>query len=300
MDETGTKRTEEIRSFWNQNPVGSNFVDGEPSREFFQEYDRFRYQTEGHILEELDGLDFENKKVLEIGIGQAADSMQIIDRGGNYYGIDLTPNSVNRARERFRIFDKPFKKVTLGSGEQINYPDNYFDFVYTHGVIHHSPEIAKIVEEIHRVLIPGGKAVVMLYHKNSINYYLSIKIIRRFGLLFLAVFPFLITLVSRITGEQPDRLRKHLAGLRTKGLSYLDITNFIHKSTDGPDNVYSSVWNSKSTSRLFSRFKMVEFRVHFLNERHLLGLQVMLPAGIKSRLAQKYGWHLWVIAQKMK
>lgn len=298
MGETETKRTEEIRSFWNQNPVGSNFVEGEPSLDFFQEYDRFRYQTEGHILQELDGLDFENKKVLEIGIGQAADSMQIIDRGGIYYGIDLTPDSANRARERFRIFEKPFQQVSVGSAEEIDYPDSYFDFVYTHGVIHHSPEIEKIVQEIHRVLIPGGKAVVMLYHRNSINYHLSIRILRRVGLLILAVFPFLNRLIAKITGEQPGRLKKHLDALKTRGLSYLDMTNFIHKSTDGPDNVYSSVWSRKSASRLFTTFKMAEFRVHFLNERHLLGLQLVLPAKVKTWLSKKYGWHLWVIAQK--
>ena len=39
---------------------------------------------------------------------------------------------------------------------------------YSFGVIHHTPEIAKAVSEIHRVLKPAGKAHVMIYHSRSL------------------------------------------------------------------------------------------------------------------------------------
>ncbi len=298
MGEIGNRNTEDIRSFWDENPVGSNFVAGSPSKEFFEAYDDFRYRTEGHILQELDRLDFRDKKVLEIGIGQAADAMQIIDRGGIYSGVDLTPSSVHRARERFRIFELPFANLSVGSAEHLDYPDSHFDYVFTHGVIHHSPEIKSIVEQIRRVLVPGGKALVMLYHRNSVNYYLSIGVFRRIGLLVLVVLPFLVKLVAMVTGENRSRINKHMENLKTNGLSYLDMATFIHKSTDGPDNVFSSVWSRRSSSRLFASFRGVEFRVHFLNERHLLGLQLVLPTRVKSWLSRKFGWHLWITAQK--
>ena len=292
-------KKEEIKKFWNQNPVGENFVEyGDGGIEFFNRYDEFRYRTEGHILSELDKIDFENKDVLEIGIGQAADSMQIVKRGANYYGIDLTEKSIKRIKDRFALLNLPYKEIQVANAERIPYPDDFFDIVYSHGVIHHSPNIENIVDEIHRVLKPGGKAVIMLYHKNSFNYHVSISLFRRIGLLLLIPFPFLSRVIQKITGEDVERINQHRKNIREYGLSYLRMKNFIHRSTDGPLNVHSSVWNSKTANRLFKKFSTIETNVHFLNERHLLGLQQLLTKKIKQKLANKYGWHLWIKAEK--
>lgn len=287
-----------IKEFWNENPVGSNFVDYSSNKEFYEHYDEFRYRTEGHILKELDLIDFKDKKVLEIGLGQGADSMQIINRGADFYGIDLTEESIRRLKERFKIFNSPYESVTVADATQIPFADNFFDIIYTHGVIHHSPEIELIVKEIHRVLRPNGKCVTMLYHKNSVNYYLSIFFIRRTGLLLLWLFPFLKKIISKLTGEQESRINVHLLNFKEKGLEYLRMKNFIHKSTDGPDNVYATVWNNKSAYKLFYQFKNVETKVHFLNERHLLGFQNILTNSLKQKISHKFGWHLWIFAIK--
>ncbi len=289
---------ENIEKFWNENPVGSNFVEYHQGKEFYDEYDAFRYATEGHILKELDQLDFKDKIVLEIGLGQGADSMQIINRGAIYYGIDLTDESVKRLKERFHLFNKSYAEVKKADAQSIPYPNNSFDLVYSHGVIHHSPHIDKIVEEIYRVLKPNGWAVVMLYHKNSINYYISIGLIRRIGLLVLFVFPFLGKLISKLTGESVDRIEKHKRNFQQQGWGYLKMRNFVHKSTDGPDNLYATVWNEQSSRRLFQQFRNHRLTIHFLNERHLLGLQKIIPQRIKDWLAKRYGWHLWIFSQK--
>jgi len=292
------KDTADIRNFWNDNPVGSNFINYQNDRSFYSEYDAFRYRTEGHILQELDAIDFAGKKTLEIGLGQGADSMQLIDRGAVYYGIDLTEESVRRVKERFSLFEKPYQEVTVANAEKIPYADNSFDIVYSHGVIHHSPRIGAIVAEIHRVLKPGGQAIVMLYHKNSFNYYISIAILRRSGLLGLILFPRMDRLVSRMTGESPERIRRHRYHLKKEGPGYFRMKNFLHRSTDGPDNVYSSVWSKHTAKQLFSAFRSFSTSVHFLNERHLLGLQHLMPGTFKRALARKYGWHLWIKATK--
>jgi ubiquinone/menaquinone biosynthesis C-methylase UbiE len=290
--------TSDIKQFWNEHPVGSNFISYEEEKSFYEKYDAFRYKTEGHILEELDAIDFNNKRVLEIGLGQGADSMQIIDRGGIYHGIDLTEESVRRVKERFELFNRPFAEVQVANAEAIPYKENSFDIVYSHGVIHHSPNIEKIVAEIHRVLKPGGKAVVMLYHKSSYNYYVSISLLRRAGLLFLFPFPFLAKAISKTTGESVERINRHKYYMKRAGVSYLKMKNFVHRSTDGPDNIYASVWTAKSARQLFSHFKDVSTNVQFLNERHLLGLQYLLPRFFKKHLAHNYGWHLWIKATK--
>lgn len=296
--EVSKKSAEQIKQFWNDNPVGSNFITYQKTRSFYEDYDSFRYRTEGHILEELDKLDLKNKKTLEIGLGQGADSMQIINRGAVYYGVDLTEESVSRVKERFKLFNKEYKEVNVANAEALPYPDNFFDFVYTHGVIHHSPAIDKIVGEIHRVLKPRGKAVIMLYHKNSFNYYVSIRVLRRIGLLLLFVFPFLSGLIAKLTGENKERIGRHKVLMKQEGLSYLKMKNFIHRSTDGPDNVYSSVWTAGSAKRLLKEFSSINTNIHFLNERHLLGVQYLLPKSIKNKMAHRFGWHLWIKATK--
>ncbi len=296
--EKHTSKTGDIQDFWNENPCGTNFIDYEIGEQFFTEYDQFRYTTEGHILEELDRTDFKNKKVLEIGLGQGADSMQIIKRGGIYHGIDLTAESVKRVKTRFEIFGCEYEEVQQVNATKIPYPDNYFDIVYSHGVIHHSPDIESIVDEIHRVLKPKAKAIIMLYNKDSFNYYVSIGMLRRFGLLSCLVFPGISKVISKATGEPVERINKHLSNYKKSGSSYLKMKNFIHKSTDGPDNVWTTVWNKKSVAKLFHKFKLTDSKVHFLNERHLLGLQRVIGDSHKRHLARNYGWHLWSYFEK--
>src|SRR5690606_34939587 len=97
--------------------------------------------------------------------------------------------------------------------------------------------------------------------------------------------------VARLTGEPTDRLAAHTANLRRHGLAYLRMDNFIHHSTDGPHNVFSSVWSEPEARALFADFAHVDCRRHFLNERHLPGLRV-LPQPTRSRLAARVGWHL--------
>jgi len=287
-----------IKKFWNENPVGSNFIDYEKGKSFYEKYDTFRYRTEGHILSELDKIDFKKKKVLEIGLGQGADSMHIINRGAIYYGIDLTEESVRRVKERFELYKLPYQEVLVGNAERLSFDSDFFDIVYSHGVIHHSENIYNIVNEIHRVLKKDGRAVIMLYHKNSFNYHVSISIFRRLGLILLIPFPFLIKLISKVTGENPERIRKHSTNLKTQGRTYFKMRNFIHKSTDGPDNIFSSVWTANTSQKLFKDFSEIVTHVHFLNERHLLGLQYILPKSVKHSLANRYGWHLWIHATK--
>ena len=95
------KTLHDIEQFWDAHPCGETLVGkNQEWTTFFARYDEFRYGTEGHILGELDSLQLSGKKVLEIGIGQAADSEQIIRRGGLWHGLDLTAEAVFRAKTR--------------------------------------------------------------------------------------------------------------------------------------------------------------------------------------------------------
>jgi SAM-dependent methyltransferase len=56
--------------------------------------------------------------------------------------------------------------------ENLSFPDNTFDVVYSWGVLHHSPDTERAVSEVYRVLKPGGEAKIMIYHKYSMVGYM--------------------------------------------------------------------------------------------------------------------------------
>lgn len=289
----------QIRQFWDRNPVNADFFAGaDPEdRAFFDAYDARRQATEGHIRLELERLPLAGARVLEIGLGHGTESQFLAERAGEYTGVDLTPESLRRVRRRFQLFDLARPRLALTNAERLPFGDAAFDLVFSHGVIHHSPRIHEIVAEIHRVLRPGGLAVIMVYHRNSLNYHLSIRLLRRAGIFALAL-PGVTRAVARLTGEPSDRLAAHTANLRRQGLAYLRMDNFVHYSTDGPHNVFSSVWSEPEARSLFARFTHVQCRRHFLNERHLPGLRTLLPQPTRDRLAARLGWHLWIFATR--
>ena len=57
--------------------------------------------------------------------------------------------------------------LRVGDAENLPFPDNAFDIVYAYGVLHHSPDTPKAAREAMRVLKPGGRFIVMIYHRQS-------------------------------------------------------------------------------------------------------------------------------------
>jgi ubiquinone/menaquinone biosynthesis C-methylase UbiE len=288
--------TENIKNFWEKNPCGSDFIEKSDWQNFFSNYDIFKFNSEPHILENLNKIDWYNKKVLEIGLGQGAEAQKIIEKGAIYSGIDLTEESISRLKKRFEIYNLKYESLEVMNAEKINYDDDSFDIVFSHGVMHHSPDIKNIIDEIYRVLKKGGNAIIMLYHRNSLNYQISIKFVRRSGI-FLLYIPGISKIISKLTGEPLDRLNKHKENMKKEGICYLKMKNFIHKSTDGPDNVFSSVFTKEDAKKMFGKFTNISFSTHFVNIRHLPFLYI-LPKKSKKTFESKYGWHLWIYAKK--
>jgi SAM-dependent methyltransferase len=279
----------EIKDFWNAHPCGAELV-GDLTEEtradyedFFERYDQYRYQKEPHILTNLDRIDFRNRRVLEIGLGQGADAEQIVKRGGIYSGVDLTEESVKRVQMRFQVHGLGYEKIEPASALELPFSDNSFDIVFSHGVLHHIPEIKKAQAEIARVLKPSGKLVVMLYAKWSLNYLLSISVARRFGLLAM------YGLGIKGSGIYAD----HLANAKRVGIGkYLANDNFINVSTDGPFNPYSKVYERGEIENDFERFEIVETHKEFMHAPPL-------PVGWMP-LSGLLGWHLWATLRPKK
>jgi ubiquinone/menaquinone biosynthesis C-methylase UbiE len=268
-----------IQEFWQENPCGETLIDTDYQQDiqFFDDFDEMRYSSHAHLPTVLDGIPFEGQKVLEIGIGQGADAEQIIRRGGQYTGLDLTHEAVSRVRRRFELKKLSFDDVVQGSILDAPFEDNQFDVVFSHGVLHHVPDILKAQEEIARILKPGGLLVVMLYARHSLNYHLSIRLLRRAALA-----------LAYSTGKVfSGKLARHLELAREQGLlHYLNLNNFTHRNTDGPNNPYALVYDLKDVARDFPLFKTED---SYKNFRHAPPLPVSKLPGDSL-----WGWHLWV------
>lgn len=268
-----------IKEFWNTHPCGHQLVGGLKGsyEDFFRRYDALRFSGESHIIGCLDQIDFENKRVLEIGLGQGADSQQIIRRGAKWSGIDLTPEAVDRVKIRLALRELPYEQLEQGSVLDLPFEDNSFDLVFSHGVLHHVPNVREAQREIARVLRPQGQLIIMVYARISLNYLVSIWAMRRLGLAFLY-----------FTGIRPGGIyNDHIDNAANDGLfNYLKIENFIHRSTDGPFNPYSKVYSLESVKADFPLFRVVDSHKEHM---HAPPLPVSWLPG-----ARYLGWHMWV------
>jgi ubiquinone/menaquinone biosynthesis C-methylase UbiE len=297
MSETNQNLKERVRAFWQANPCGVKFADAEPgTRRFYQLVEAHRYATEWHIPSAADFAGTRGLKVLEIGCGLGTDGAQFAKAGADYTGVDLTGAAVELSRKHFELFNLPGNFETADA-EKLDFADESFDLVYSHGVLHHTPDTAKAIREIHRVLRPGGRAIVMLYHRNSYNYRVNISLLRRAGAQLLK-WDKGVSLVHKLTGEPLDKLQEHARLLRTQKQSYLGDEEFLSQNTDGAGNPLARVYSRREASELFRDFSKVSFKTYFLNKRWLPLVGQLLPRSVESQLAARWGWHLWIYATK--
>ena len=297
MSESNSNLKERVRDFWQANPCGVKFADAPPgTRKFYELVEAHRYTKEWHIPIAADFESARGLKVLEIGCGLGTDGAQFAQAGADYTGVDLTEAAVELASKRFEMFGIAGRFQTADA-EQLQFADDTFDLVYSHGVLHHTPETEKAIREVHRVLRPGGRAMVMLYHRDSYNYRVNISVLRRAGAHLLR-FNSGVRLAHLITGEPIESLRQHAERLKTEKESYLAPDEFLSQNTDGAGNPLARVYSKAEAGELFKGFAKVELRTYFLNKRWLPIIGNVLPRSWESKLASRWGWHLWIYATK--
>ncbi|HET6669679.1 MAG TPA: class I SAM-dependent methyltransferase [Pyrinomonadaceae bacterium] len=288
---------ERVRAFWQAHPCGTKFADAEPgSAKFYELVEAHRYTKEWHIPAAANFAGTNGLKVLEVGCGLGTDGAQFAAAGADYTGVDLTEAAVELARQRFEVSALKGQFQTADA-ENLEFRDESFDLVYSHGVLHHTPDTARAVDEIWRVLKPGGRAVVMLYHRDSYNYRVNISLLRRAGARLLKSESG-IRFVHRLTGEPLESLREHGSLLREGEENYLKPDEFLSQNTDGAGNPLARVYSREEARQLFKKFARVELRTYFLNKRWLPLLGNFLSRSLESRLAARWGWHIWIYATK--
>jgi SAM-dependent methyltransferase len=116
----------------------------------------------------LDELPVEGRRVLEIGLGFGTVGQRLAARGALYHGTDIAPGPVAVMQDRLRWLGRPEETSAVqASALELPWEDETFDVVVSIGCLHHTGSLRRAVEEVHRVLVPGGAALVMLYNAHS-------------------------------------------------------------------------------------------------------------------------------------
>jgi ubiquinone/menaquinone biosynthesis C-methylase UbiE len=166
---------------WTADPCG--LIDGEPgTRDYFQRLLQSRDEYihsggNGQWMTQL--LEYQSAaglKVLDVGCGQGTDLYRYAASRAEATGIDLTPRHVELARAHLAAMGVT-GEVIHGDAEALPFPDATFDRVSSNGVLHHTPDMPAALREIRRVLKPGGRATIIVYHRESTYFWIT-KILR--------------------------------------------------------------------------------------------------------------------------
>jgi ubiquinone/menaquinone biosynthesis C-methylase UbiE len=171
------------RNWWEATPMRYDWRDeitSPPgSKSYFKEVDR-RFLSSAAKYMPWKSLPFEavipferlgDKDVLEIGVGQGTHAQLLAPRCKSFTGIDLTSYAAGMTLQRLKLLNLPGKILQMDA-EAMDFADNNFDFIWSWGVIHHSADTHRVLQEMHRVLRPGGRCAVMVYYKSWWSFYL--------------------------------------------------------------------------------------------------------------------------------
>ena len=177
------------RSWWENHPMRYDWKEKitfpEFTKEFYVEIDRRFFSNVWEYMpwnkQSFDYLiDFDSlfdKDVLEIGAGNGSHAQLLARYARSFTGIDITDYAVRSTSERMRYFGLEATILRMDA-EEMQFADNTFDFIWAWGVIHHSSNTRRVLQEMHRVLKPGGQAITMVYHRNLWSYYIMCGLLR--------------------------------------------------------------------------------------------------------------------------
>ena len=158
-----------VIKFWDKNPCNINHSKKKfLSKEYFLEVSKKKFKAEPHIKKFVK-IKLKNKKILDIGCGIGTMGHYFCNKGANYYGLDISKKSLDIAKHRFEIFNLEGKFINGNCELLTKYfkKSDKFDLIYSWGVLHHTPNIKKAINQIYKISTKKTIIKIMLYSKNS-------------------------------------------------------------------------------------------------------------------------------------
>ncbi len=112
-------------------------------------------------------IDWADKTVLDLGCAGGFMAEALTSSGANVIGIDPAAQAIAAATAHAKHMDYAIQ-YDVGIGENLPYPDNYFDAIVCVDVLEHVTDLTKVLAEIARVLKPGGLFLYDTINRNMI------------------------------------------------------------------------------------------------------------------------------------
>ena len=156
-----------VKEYWDRNvsnwKIAQSPVGSEP---FFREVEQYRFSKLSYLAKRVDFSAYPEKRILDVGCGLGNDLSRFVSGGSEGVGIDISQTAIMLSRKNFQFRELSAEFVQM-DGEEMAFQDNSFDVVYCHTVLHFTPHPDALVQEIHRVLKPGGLAIIMTINRHS-------------------------------------------------------------------------------------------------------------------------------------
>lgn len=274
-----TPSKDEVKAFWENEPLFTGEVPHDPfSREFVRAHDQV------YRADVFAGRGFPDEffpfapgaRVLDIGCGPGIWTRELARRGYRVSAIDLTSAAVALAKSSIELFGLA-ADIREGDAENLPFADASFDGVVSHGVIHHTPDTAKCVREMARVLRPDGTAVVSVYYRNLV---LRSKWLSR-------VLPVALSSWVALPGRGRERL-----------LACGDADEIVRRY-DGVRNPLGKAFTAAELREMFERsgIRITRMQRYYFPRRAFGALGNALQP-LHAILARRFGLMIAVIAQK--
>ena len=160
-----------VRAYWNSRPCNiRHSTKPVGTREYYDEVEARKYFVEPHIPRFAEFERWNGKKVLEIGCGIGTDTINFARAGAQVTAVDLTEQSLEVARQRAKVFELEHRiQFIQADAEKLSetVPVEPYDLVYSFGVIHHTPDPNRVLDEIRKYVTAESTVKIMVYNRWS-------------------------------------------------------------------------------------------------------------------------------------
>ncbi|MGK5090845.1 class I SAM-dependent methyltransferase [Deltaproteobacteria bacterium TL4] len=261
-------------NFWDElcgTIAWTNLGLGVATKEALETFDQWYMDYYPYLEKYLPISEIKGKSILEIGLGYGTVGQLLFNSSARYVGVDFAKSPVDMMNQRILFCEKNNQATAIqGDARNLDFEDKTFDCVVSIGCLHHTGDFPKAVQEVFRVLKKGGKAIVMVYNRDSF---------RRYALLPMRY------LINKIKKTQQ---------------TYHDFSKAAYdvdsNGAPPPDTIFSSRRNIK---KYFSDFSQMSINTENFDDISIIKTGLVIPRKIfLNNVARLMGLDLYITAIK--